>query len=50
MVTINVSSGGKPPSFARGLPVQLEFSQDLDQITAEDVKSAITAKFPKVCL
>ncbi|RDB17573.1 hypothetical protein Hypma_001143 [Hypsizygus marmoreus] len=44
MVTVTISSASKPPSFARGLPINIECKPTT---TISDVKASIVVKFPK---
>ncbi|KAG5643275.1 hypothetical protein DXG03_001242 [Asterophora parasitica] len=44
MPSLTISSAAKPPPFARGLPVTLEYDANT---TVADVKAQIAAKFPK---
>ncbi|KAF9790639.1 3-oxo-5-alpha-steroid 4-dehydrogenase-domain-containing protein, partial [Thelephora terrestris] len=45
MVSVKISSAGKPLSLARGLPITVEVKDDAK---VSDVKAAIAAKFPKL--
>ncbi|KAH7928117.1 hypothetical protein BV22DRAFT_1059711 [Leucogyrophana mollusca] len=48
MVSVVVSSVGKPPSFARGLPQTVDLpGRQPEDVTVADVKAAIAAKYPK---
>lgn len=45
MISVKISSGGKPLPLARGLPTTIELK---DGAKVSDVKVAVAAKFPKV--
>jgi very-long-chain enoyl-CoA reductase len=45
MISVKISSAGKPLSLARGLPITVEVNDDAK---VSDIKAAIAAKFPKV--
>ena len=49
MVAVTIVSVGKPPAVARGLPFTVEITgKSAGEVTIADVKSALSAKFPKV--
>ena len=49
MVKVNISTAGKPPSFARKWPITVELSgKTVETATVEDVKKAIAKQYPKV--
>jgi hypothetical protein len=49
MVTVTISAAGKAPAVAQGLPLTLEIPRkSIDEVTVGDVKSSLSAKFPKV--
>ncbi len=49
MVQVKVSAA-KPTSLARDLPTFITFDKPVEEHTVRDLKKAITAKHPKVCL
>ena len=51
MVSVTVSSAGKPPSVARKLPITVDLAdKTVDTATIGDLKIAIARQFPSVGL
>ena len=49
MVKLNISTAGKPPSFARKWPITVDLAgKTVETATVEDVKKAIAKQYPKV--